>query len=45
MAFMEEEPSGERKLLEQDETRGGAQQKGGIIWSQFPPDPMGHNGV
>jgi hypothetical protein len=42
---MEEEPSGERKLVEQDEARGGARQRGGIIWSQFPPDPMEHIGV
>jgi hypothetical protein len=31
MGFMEEEPSGERKLVEQNEARGGARQRGGII--------------
>jgi hypothetical protein len=44
MGFMEEETSGERKLVEQDEASGGARQSC-IIWSQFPPDPLGHNGV
>jgi hypothetical protein len=30
MGFMEEEPSGERKLVEPDVARGGARQRGGI---------------